>query len=74
MPDLRRRRGIVLVSEATAAVDLERKLRALAAAKPRTKAFRIEVSARAGSILIGPGPSRLEQIEGSTKRRFFLES
>ena len=63
----------IVVSEATAAVDLERKLRALAAAKPRTKAFRIEVSARAGSILIGPGASRLEQIEASTKRRFFLE-
>lgn len=63
----------IVVSEATAAVDLERKLRALAATKPRTKAFRIEVSARAGSILIGPGASRLEQIEASTKRRFFLE-
>ena len=63
----------IVVSEATAAVDLERKLRALAAAKPRTKAFRIEVSARAGSILIGPGASRLDQIEASTKRRFFLE-
>ena len=63
----------IVVSEATAAVDLERKLRALAAAKPRTKAFRIEVSARAGSILIGPGASRLDQIEASTKRRFLLE-
>jgi len=63
----------IVVSEATAAVDLERKLRALAAAKPRTRAFRIEVSARAGSILIGPGAKRLEEIEASTKRRFFLE-
>ena len=63
----------IVVSEATAAVDLERKLRAVAAAKPRTKAFRIEVSARAGSILVGPGASRLEQIEATTKRRFFLE-
>ena len=63
----------IVVSEATAAVDLERKLRALAATKPRTRAFRIEVSARAGSILIGPGASRLEQIETSTKRRYFLE-
>jgi ribonuclease G len=63
----------IVVSEATAAVELERKLRALAASKPRTKAFRIEVSARAGSILIGPGAVRLEQIEASTKRRFFLE-
>ena len=63
----------IVVSETTAAVDLERKLRALAASKPRTKAFRVEVAARPGSLLIGPGASRLEAIEASTKRRFFLE-
>ncbi|HET9675833.1 MAG TPA: Rne/Rng family ribonuclease [Gaiellaceae bacterium] len=61
------------VSESTAAVDLERRLRALAASKPRTKAFRVEVAAKPGSMLIGPGASRLEDIEASTKRRFFLE-
>jgi ribonuclease G len=63
----------IVVSESTAAVDLERRLRALAASKPRTKAFRVEVAAKPGSMLIGPGASRLEGIEASTKRRFFLE-
>jgi ribonuclease G len=63
----------IVVSETTAAVELERKLRALAASKPRTKAFRVEVAARPGTILIGPGASRLEEIEAATKKRFFLE-
>jgi len=63
----------IVVSETTAAVELERKLRALAASKPRTKAFRVEVAARPGTILIGPGASRLEEIEAQTKKRFFLE-
>ncbi len=63
----------IVVSESTASVDLERKLRALAASKPRTKAFRVEVAAKPGSILIGPGASRLEEIEAAMKRRFFLE-
>jgi ribonuclease G len=63
----------IVVSESTASVDLERRLRALAASKPRTKAFRVEVAAKPGSILIGPGAARLEEIEAATKRRFFLE-
>jgi ribonuclease G len=63
----------IVVSEATAAVVLERRLRELAAAKPRTKAFRVEVAARAGTVLIGPGASRLAEIEAATRRRFFLE-
>jgi ribonuclease G len=63
----------IVVSETTAAVELERRLRALAVSKPRTKAFRIEVSARPGTILIGPGATRLQEIEAATKRRFFLE-
>jgi ribonuclease G len=63
----------IVVSETTAAVELERRLRELAAAKPRTKAFRVEVAARPGMLLIGAGATRLEQIEASTKRRFLLE-
>ncbi|HEV8687301.1 MAG TPA: Rne/Rng family ribonuclease [Gaiellaceae bacterium] len=63
----------IVVSETTAAVELERKLRTLAASKPRTKAFRIEVAAKPGTILIGPGASRLEEIEAATKTRFFFE-
>jgi ribonuclease G len=63
----------IVVSETTAAVELERRLRELAASKPRTKAFRVEVAAKPGMLLIGPGASRLEEIEATTKRRFFIE-
>jgi ribonuclease G len=63
----------IVISETTAAVELERRLRELAAAKPRTKAFRVEVAAKPGMLLIGPGASRLEEIEASTKRRFLIE-
>jgi ribonuclease G len=63
----------IVVSETTAAVELERRLRELAAAKPRTKAFRVEVAAKPGMLLIGAGATRLEEIEASTKRRFLLE-
>jgi len=63
----------IVVSETTAAVELERRLRELAASKPRTRAFRVEVAAKPGMLLIGPGASRLEGVEATTKRRFFLE-
>src|SRR6476659_9364511 len=46
--------GIVL-SEASAAVDVERHLRALAASAPRTKAFKVELNAKVASMLVGPG-------------------
>jgi ribonuclease G len=62
----------VVVSEATAVVDAERKLRALAASKPRTKAFKIELNPHVAELLIGPGAERLQQIEASTRRRFFV--
>ncbi|HZO61763.1 MAG TPA: Rne/Rng family ribonuclease [Gaiellaceae bacterium] len=62
----------VVVSEATAVVDTERKLRALAASKPRTKAFSVELNAHVGELLIGPGAARLQEIEAATRRRFFL--
>ena len=45
----------VVVSEATAVVDAERRLRALAASKPRTKAFKVELNAHVAELLIGPG-------------------
>jgi ribonuclease G len=61
--------GVVL-SEASAAVDTERRLRALAASAPRTKAFRVELETKVAAILIGPGASRLQAIEEDTKRRF----
>jgi ribonuclease G len=64
--------GIVL-SETSAAVDAERRLRALAASAPRTKAFKVELNAKVASILIGPGASRLAAIEDETRRRFLIE-
>jgi ribonuclease G len=65
--------GVVL-SETSAAVDAERRLRELAAGAPRTKAFKVQLNARVASILIGPGASRLAAIEEETKRRFLIES
>ena len=65
--------GVVL-SEASAAVDVERHLRALAASAPRTKAFKVELHSRVANTLIGPGASRLMAIEEETKRRFVFVS
>jgi ribonuclease G len=65
--------GVVL-SETSAAVDAERRLRALAASAPRTKAFKVELNATVASILIGPGASRLAAIEEETRRRFLVEA
>ena len=53
----------VVVSEATAVVDAERRLRALAASKPRTKAFKVELNAHVAELLIGPGAAQLAEIE-----------
>jgi len=62
----------IVYSEASAAIDLERRVRQ-AALGSRSKAFRIEVNAKVASLLIGPGASRLVEIEERSKRRFFLE-
>ncbi len=63
----------VVVSEATAVVDAERRLRALAASKPRTKAFKVELNDHVAELLVGPGAARLEAIEAQTRRRFFVQ-
>jgi ribonuclease G len=60
----------VVISEETAAIDLERRLRALAG--PRVQAYSVEVNAKIGAKLIGPGATRLQEIEAATRRRFFL--
>jgi ribonuclease G len=65
--------GVVL-SEASAAVDAERRLRALAGSAPRTKAFKVELNAKVASTVIGAGASRLMAIEEDTRRRFLLVS
>src|SRR5437867_11102424 len=63
--------GIVL-SETSAAVDVERRLRALAAGS-RHQAYRVELAAKVASILTGPGASRLVELETQTRRRFYLQ-
>jgi ribonuclease G len=62
----------IVVSEHTAAVDIERRLRSLVTPGSRDKAFKVEVSARVASLVVGPGGSRLRELEESTRRRFFL--
>jgi ribonuclease G len=62
--------GIVL-SEASAALEVERRLRTLAAGS-RAQAFKIEVSPKTASMLLGAGGKRLAEIEEAAKKRFFL--
>ncbi len=62
----------IVVSDASVAIDVERKLRALASAS-RHKAFKVAVNEHVASLLIGPGASRLTEIEAQAKRRFVLE-
>jgi ribonuclease G len=61
----------IVVSERTAAVDVERRLRALATGS-RKQAYRVELNAKVASMLLGPAASRLAELEAQTKRRFFL--
>ncbi|MGI9111184.1 MAG: Rne/Rng family ribonuclease [Gaiellaceae bacterium] len=63
----------IVVSEATAAMEVERRLRVLAAGS-RAQAFRVEVSARTAALLIGSGAHRLVEIEAAAKKRFFFVS
>ena len=63
--------GIVF-SDASAALEVERQLLSLARGS-RAQAFRVEVSPRVASILVGPGAGRLTEIEEQARRRFFLE-
>jgi ribonuclease G len=63
----------IVISEASAALDVERRLRALAAGS-RHQAYRVEVAAKIAAILIGPGASRLVELEEELRRRFYLVS
>jgi len=60
-----------VVSEATIALEVERKLRGLAK-NSRVQAFRVAVHPRVLWLLAGPGGRRLEEIEAASRRRFFL--
>src|SRR5207253_1079161 len=62
----------IVISETSAAVEVERRLRALAAGS-RSQAYRVEVAAKVAAILIGPGASRLVELEKQTRRRFYLQ-
>ncbi|HZD86747.1 MAG TPA: Rne/Rng family ribonuclease [Gaiellaceae bacterium] len=62
----------IVYSEASAAIDVERRLRALAAGS-RSQAFRVELAEPIASALVGPGARRLLELEGLAKKRFFLE-
>ena len=61
----------IVYSEASAAIDVERRLRALAAGS-RCQAFRVELAETIASALVGPGAVRLMELEALTKKRFFL--
>ena len=62
----------IVVSETTAAVDAERRIRTLVRGS-RSKAFRIELNVHVAELLIGPGAIRLQELEGTVNRRLVLE-
>ncbi len=63
----------IVVSDATIAMGVERRLRAIAAAGVRgVQAYRVALHPQTLSLLAGPGGERLAALEASTKRRFFL--
>jgi ribonuclease G len=61
----------IVISETSAAVEAERKLRGLAAGS-RSGAFRVELNTHVAAILVGPGAARLRAIEERTRRKFFV--
>ena len=64
----------IVVSDATVALDVERKLRTLAAAGAgsRVQAYRVALHPRTLALVAGPGGERLATLEDVTRRRFFL--
>src|SRR6266542_472579 len=63
----------VLVSPESAAIEVERKLLALAR-RSRSQGFKVEVNTRTASLVVGPGAERLRAIEEQARRRFWLVS
>jgi ribonuclease G len=61
----------VVVSEATHALEVERKLRAVAKGS-RVQAFEVAIHPRVLALLAGPGGSRLAALDAAARRRFFL--
>ncbi|HEX6788122.1 MAG TPA: Rne/Rng family ribonuclease [Gaiellaceae bacterium] len=62
----------IVYSEASAAIDVERRLRSLVGGS-RSQAYRVELAEPIAAALIGPGARRLLELESLTKRKFFLE-
>jgi ribonuclease G len=61
----------VVVSDATHALEIERKLRAIAKGS-RVQAFKVAVHPRVLALLVGAGGSRLTALDAASRRRFFL--
>ncbi len=64
----------IVVSDHTVAMQIERKLRALAAPGNRVQAYKVALHPRVLELVVGSGGSRLAAIEDATRRRFFLVS
>ncbi|HEX6724250.1 MAG TPA: Rne/Rng family ribonuclease, partial [Gaiella sp.] len=64
----------IVVSDATIALQIERRLKALAVAGAgsRVQAYRIALHPKTLALLAGPGGERLRALEDATRRRFFL--
>ena len=64
----------IVVSDATVALQVERRLRALAVAGAgsRVQAYRIALHPRTLLLLAGPGGARLAALEEATRRKFYL--
>ncbi len=62
----------IIVSESTAAVEVERRIRGLVTPGSRAKAFKVELNAKVAELLVGPDGSRIQELEEVTKRRFFF--
>ena len=61
----------VVVSDATHALEIERRLRAIAKGS-RVQAFKVAVHPRVLALLVGPGGTRLAALDAASRRRFFL--
>ncbi len=62
----------IVVSDYTVAMQVERRLRAVAAPGNRVQAYRVSLHPRVLELVAGPGGTRLAAIEEATRRRFFL--
>jgi ribonuclease G len=62
----------VVVSMETHAVDAERRLRKLAA-ESTSESFLVELNSQVATLLVGPGGSRLEELEKETRKKIALK-